>query len=276
MRRFLGGVATRRLIGIGFLLCAVAPALCPTTLTIAGGTTPENILFAVDGDLSTFSYYNVGFRIDPVLRNVLHGGATFNIWLFRFGIGALFSALDEGGVKYAPGLFGSIGIEAPGVFSLFVESGLNLFADLSSDGDVYLNYGKLEAAIWLPHVLFRVIMQKKSLRVEPAGDRDLDDSLIRYQALLDIFSKNFPLLITLGGGYEMTTAIITPLPSAAPSVRYQKRETISLFAFLEVSWSITPEFTVFLNSEVPVSSQGGEVLFKAAIGLKIMLSNFYR
>jgi hypothetical protein len=274
MRRLLGEVATRRLIGIVFLLCAVAPALRPATLTIAGGTTPENILFAVDGDLSTFSYYNVGFRIDPVLRNVFHGGATFNIWLFRFGIGAFFSALDEGGVKYAPGLFGSIGIEAPGAISLFVEYGLNPLADLSSDGDVYLNYGKLEAAIWLPHVLFRVIMQKKSLRVEPAGDRNLDNSLIRYQALLDIFSKNFPLLITLGGGYETMTAITTPLPNA--SVQYQEEEIASSFAFFEISWTITPEFTLFLNGEVPIPFQSGDVSFTGTIGLKIILSNFYR
>jgi hypothetical protein len=273
-------------IGIIFLLFlrAATPALFPTTLTAVGGIAlentsvklnMENTLVKLNGDLSTFSYYDVMFHIDPVLRNMFQGGATFNIWLFRFGIGALFSTFNEGGEKYAPGVSGSIGIESPGVISLYVEYGQNLFTDLNSDGEVYLNYGKVEAAIWLPHILARFIMQRKSLRVEPAGNYDLDDSLVRYQVLLDIFfRKTTPFFITLGGGRETLDKITEPLPGAAPSARRKETKTVSQFASIEASWKVNPDWTLFLNAEVPFSSQGGKTLFKAAAGFKVELSNF--
>jgi hypothetical protein len=275
MRCVLDKVLTRRSIGVVLFLCAVVPALFPTTLTIAGGTTPENIVAAIDGDLSTYSRYDVGFNIDPVLRKLVYGGATFNMWLFRFGIGAFFSAFNEGGVKYAPGFSGSVGIEAPGVISVYVEYGLNPFPHLSSDSEVHADYGKLEAAIWLPHIRPRFIMQRKSLTVEPAGNYFLDDSLVRYQVLLDIFFKTSPFLITLGAGTETLHKISKPLPTAAPSVRRKETETASTFASLEVSWNIYPAWTLFLNVEAPLSSQGETALFKAAVGLKIALSDFF-
>jgi hypothetical protein len=260
--------------GIVLLLFLRSAPLFPTTLTIAGGITPEDILVKLDGDLSAFSYYDIRFHIDPMLRNVLQGGATFNIWLFRFGIGALVSTFDEGGAKYAPGVFGSIGIEAPGALSLFVEYGQNLFPDLNSNGGVRLNYGKLEAAIWLPHVLTRFIMQRKSLAVKPAGNYDLDNSLVRYQVLLDIFFKTSPFVITLGGGHQTLDTVTEPIPGAALSVQRKETETISLFAFIGATWKIHTNWTLFLNVEAPISSQGGDALFKAAVGLKIDLSNF--
>jgi hypothetical protein len=270
MRRVMDKVSVRCVsIGVILLWCAAAPAVFPTTLTIAGGITPEDLLVKIDGDLSTFSYYDVGFRVDPVLHNMMYGGATFNIWLFRFGLGAFFSSFAAGGTKYAPGVSGSIGIEAPGVISVYVEYGLNPIIDLNDTGNVYLDYGKLEAAIWLPHIRPRFSMQRKSLRVEPAGTSNLDDSLIRYQVLLDIFFKTFPFLITLGGGQETLTKIITPLSSTAAR---RERVSTSLFAFMELSWEIHPDWTLFLNFEVPFASQGTAV-FRAAAGVKIALFN---
>jgi hypothetical protein len=265
-------------LAIALLLCAATPALPQTTLTLAGGITSEDIFVKLDGDLSAFSYYDIQFHIDPVLRNTLQGNLTFNIWLFRFGIGAFFSTFDEGGAKYAPGVSGSLGIEAPGALSVFVEYGQSLFADLSDEGDVRLNYGKLEATIWLPyvlHILPRFIAQRKSLAVEPAGNYDLEDSLVRYEALLDIFfNKAASFLITLGAGYQTLRTVTTPLPPAAPSARSWETEIVSQLALAGVLWKIHPDWTVFFNTEVPVSSQGGITNLKAAAGFKITLSNF--
>jgi hypothetical protein len=284
MRRILQRLSVRRLfmrrisIGTVLLLCAVAPALYPATaLTIAGGMPVEDTLSVkIDGDLSTFSYYDIGFTFDPVLRNLFFSSATFNIWLFRFGIGALLSVIDEGGVKYAPGVSGSIGIEAPGAISLYVEVGMNLLDDLVGGDDTIWNYGKLAAAIWLPHLRPQLIAQKKSLKVGPVVNYNLEDTLVRYQALLDIyFNKASPFFITLGGGYETLNTVIESIPAAPASVRRRETETVSLFATFDASWEIHPDFTLLLNVEVPVSSQGGDTLFKAALGLKIMLSNFY-
>jgi hypothetical protein len=117
-------------------------------------------------------------------------------------------------------------------------------------------------------------MQRKSLRVEPAGTSNLDDSLVRYQVLLDIFFKTAPFLITLGGGNETLTKITTSRPGSASSAWRSEEKIATFFAFTEVSWDIHPDWTLLLNFEVPLASRGPAALFKASAGVKIALSNF--
>jgi hypothetical protein len=280
MRRM---IMRRALIAGGavLLFCIAAPALYPAadSFTVSGGTSgslsvPDTVLvnIGLDGELSPFSYYHIGFETDPVFRATMRANATFNLWLFRFGVGAFFSTVEEQTeyeeeniVQYAPCLTGSIGIEEPGLISVFVEYGMNVLPDLIDNLIANMNYGKLEAAVWIPHVLVRGIIQRKSFTMDLAGLYQRRYSLLRYHGMLEFFFKTSPLQVSVGGGYETWERVTDTTDEYAES----------FFIAASVSYQISPDFTFLLDLEVPFTSHETAPFFKAAAGIKLSLSNFF-
>jgi hypothetical protein len=270
------------------LFFVLPPALYPHSLTISAGI--NNFMFnqkgklsqntfttlfnaAIDGEFSTFSRYKVAFENDPVLQNFVYGNTTFNLWLFRLGIGAFFDIPREG-TDYIPGVIGSLGIEIIGGFSAYVEYGQNAFTDLDKAGGVNLNYGKIEAAIWLPNILCRVIIQRKSFAMMPDKTYLRRDSLLRYQLTLDFSPKPSPILFTLGGGSETLEMSVEPAPNAVSPIPYPGDDFETYFALFGFSYTTSSGFTLFLNAEAPVPVSNRGVFFKAVVGFSLALPDF--
>jgi hypothetical protein len=277
-------IMRRALIAGGFVLflCAASPSLYPAadSLTLSGGGTsgslglPDTVLvnIGLDGELSPFSYYRVGFEIDPVFRATMRGNATFNLWLFRLGVGAFFSIVEEQTedeaediVQYAPCLTGSIGIEEPGLILISFEYGMNVLSGFVDNMMANLNYGKLEAAIWIPYVLVRGIVQRKSYTIDPAGLSQRRCSLLRYHGMLEFFFKASPLQVSIGGGYETWERVTGATNEYAESP----------FIATSIFYKINPDFTLLLDVEVPLVSNETAPFFKAVAGIKLSLSNFF-
>jgi hypothetical protein len=278
----------RTLAGIALFLCVLPAALYAHSLTLSGGV--DNFMYGqdsegsadvftlpslvpiinigIDGEFSTFSRYNLTFEKDPILRNVTSGNMTFNLWAFRLGVGAFMSMFNAKGEEYIPGVSGSIGLEIPGVFSAYVEYGLSVNPDANEPANINLNYGKVETALWLPGIIGRLIIQRKSFTMTPSDTLILNDSLLRYQVSLDFFSKSSTFQLTLGAGYETLERDIGPI---AGTLAPREEAFDTPFAFADLSFALNPDLAFLLNIEVPLSSAAAGYFFKAVTGFRFKM-----
>jgi hypothetical protein len=279
-----------RRASLWFALFLCAAALYPFSLTLTGGA--DNFVYdpngtnsantfslpslvpivnvAIDGEFSDFSRYKIAFESDPVLRKFFYADTIFNLWLFRLGVGAFLSVFNDGDEAYFPGVIGSIGLEIPGGFSVYAEYGMNIFTDLSKTGNIHLDYGKIDAALWLPFILCRFVMQKKSFAVTPSGRYIRTDSLVRYQLTVDLFSKSSTLALTLGAGIETLKRSIEPA-NAGSSIPFQDGNKEARFALLGISWELSPSLSFLGNVEIPFYPVAIGTFFKAAAGITITI-----
>jgi hypothetical protein len=282
-----------RRVSAGFvlLLCIFPAALYSHTLTLMGGMdnfmydqndvdylnrfrVPNPVLVinaGIDGEFSTFSSYNIRFENDPVLRYLASANTTFNLWAFRLGVGAFMSMFNEGNEAFVPGVSGSVGIELPGWISAYVEYGQNISTDLTKPGNISLNYGKLEAAIWLPRILCRFVMERKSFTTMPAETYSIRDSVFRYLVALDFFSKSSSFQLTLGGGYKTLERSIEPGSDPASTLLPVKSDESTTFGFANISLSLNPRIEFLLNVEAPFSRAATGIFLKTVAGFKITI-----
>jgi hypothetical protein len=282
------------IIGVVLFLCGFPVVLHAHSLTLAVGLdnfaynsgdlnsinrfrlpTPVLLFDAgLEGEFSTFSSYNIKFSNDSILRYLASANTTFNLWFFRLGVGAFMPLFNGGKEEYIPGIIGSIGFEIPGGFSAYIEYGQNAFADLSESKGIHLNYGKVEATIWLPHIMFQLVVHRKSFIRMPAVTYTIRDSLLRYQVSVDFFPKSSSFLFGFGGGYESLEKAIEPVPNINSPVPLLENAVDRLFVLANISIKFTPSFGFFLNADVPLSATAAGIFLKAITGFRIVLSDF--
>jgi hypothetical protein len=181
---------------------------------------------------------------------------------------------NKGDEAFVPGVTGSLGLEVPGLFLACIEYGQNIFTDLSESGNINMNYGKLEAAVWLPFVICRFAMERKSFTSVPTDTYFIRDSQLRYQASLDFFSKLSAFQLTLGGGLKTLEKSIEPVLPAGSSVQPLKNDATAQFAFVRLAYTLSPGFELLLDIEVPFSTTNNTLFLKALAGCRIALSDY--
>jgi hypothetical protein len=283
--------ASGKALWVVFFLCAAAPVLHPHALTFSGGI--DNFSFYpyitgiqstfvipspalalninINGEFSTFAYYNVGFELDPILRYYLRGDVSFNLGFFRLGVGAFLSMFNTGTEEYVPGVIGGLGIEIPLGLSLYIEYGLNTNIDLDEVGNINLNYGKIEAVAGSAPVRGRFVMQRKSFLEVLGNDRILKDSLVRYQGTLDFLFKPSPLLMSFGGGYQTLVRSVNPTPNTSSTVSGNEKSVEMGFFCASFTLAVNPRFELLLNMDVPLSVPID--YFKACAGISLIIAD---
>jgi hypothetical protein len=277
--------------GFAFVLFVFPVALYAHSLTFLGGL--DNFMYdpndtgaqnrfrlptpallvnaAIEGEFSSFSSYHIGFENDTVLHYAASANSTFNLWTFRLGIGAFMLLFNEGNEAYVPGVSGSLGLEIPGLVLASVEYGQNIFIDMSKSGNINANYGKLEAAIWFPFVLFRFSMERRSFTSTPTDTYAIRNALLRYQASLDFFSKLSAIQLTLGGGLKTVEKAVEPVLPAGSSMLPAKNDATVQFAFVHLAYTLSPGFELLLNIEAPISSTSNGLFLNALAGFRLTL-----
>jgi hypothetical protein len=223
----------------------------------------------IDGNFTTFSRYRLAFTVDPVLLSLLHGDVTFNLWFFKLGIGSFLSMFNEGEDEYVPGMTGSLGMEAAGVFSVSLEYGLNVFTDLTKIGNTNLNFGNIEILFWIPNVIVRLNMQRKSFTHAQSKEYTIKNALLCYRVVFDMFSKSSPLVVTIGGELKTTEKVVEPIGNA--QVSKLDNSINGIFFIAGLSLELNSVFDFILNAEIPiaVSAPGGFFMINAGFKIKL-------
>jgi hypothetical protein len=275
--------------GIVLFLCAFPVVLYAHSLTFTAGMDnfaydpgdldsadrfklpTQTVLFnaGIEGEFLTFSRYQVRFENDTILRYLASGSTIFNLWIFRLGAGGFVSLFSGGEKPYVPGVSGSLGIEIPGRILAYVEYGQSAFTDLTEPGNINLDYGKLETSLWLPFVVCRASAERKSFTSIPADTYTIRNSLLRYQAAVDFFSKSSPFQITFGVGQETLEKLIESIPHTGSSVFSLQEETSRVFAFCHLACKLNPRLEFLLNAEMTISTTATESIFKTVAGFRI-------
>jgi hypothetical protein len=226
---------------------------------------------AVQGEFTTSAYYTIGFELDNVLRYFLYGKTVFNLWAFRLGAGTFLSLFTEGEEPHIPGFFGSVGIELPGGLSLYAEYGLNAFTDLTLLGNTNLNFGNVNLTIWLPNVVMRLNMVRKSFAQARSVFYTIRNTSLRYEALLDIYAKAMPLIFTLGGGYKTFEKSLEAGPGYTGNPRSASMELF--FGTVGFDFELSQDFHILLNLEAAPPIVEG-FFFSAFLGFRIVSQNW--
>jgi hypothetical protein len=284
---------SRTSVVIVFIFFISSPDLFSGTLTLTGGAddfsfdyyendTPNIfrtpyympiVNVEMQGEFWNVAYYTAGFQLDPVLRYLLHGEAVFNLWAFRLGLGSFISMFTEGDEDHVPGFSGSVGIELPGGLTFFIEYGSNAFTDLSVLGNTNLHFGSVNLSIWMPHIVTHFRMFQKAFIQARGPAYTIGNSLLRYEAMLDIYAKTLPLIITLGGGYEDFTKSLAEIPGKNYAGEVRDSSLELLFGTLKLDIESSTDFHLLLSVESgpPISSG---FYFSAYVGFKIVSQNW--
>jgi hypothetical protein len=228
----------------------------------------------ISGDFSTFSSYNLEFIQDPVLRSLVRGDLVFNIWLFRLGVGTVVSMFNDADEDYIPGITGSLGLEAPGGVLVNVEYGINMYTDLSQPKNISLNFGKIEMAIWLPSIIMRFVMERKSFSQAQSNSTIVKNTSSRTMALFDLYSKSLPVEIFFGGGQQTFEKSIEHMPNTSPAALEQSEDLMAFFVAGGFTWTMSPGVALLFSAEIPVSNLTPGFFFKAEGGIRLTLSDF--
>ena len=252
------------------IAAAVSAAADPNSISITGGVdnfsydyeendTPNTFTIPImmpvgaaeiNGEWTTYAYYNVGFKVEKILRYLLYGGATFNLWLFRLGVGTFVSMFNQGDEEYVPGVSGSLGLEHPGGFSFSIEYGLNAFTNLSQIGNTNLNFGSVRVALWLPHIVVRASVSRNSFTQARGETYTIRNTVLRYEASLDFFGKLFPIVLRVGGGLHTIEKEIAEIPGASYTGIPRSDSREELFALVHFDFELSERAHFLLNLEV--------------------------
>ena len=158
--------------------------------------------FILRGDIASFWGFNIHVSRDNILWNSLYTKLTLDTDYFNVNFGPFIGMTDDWikGNTESPvfGLTGGIQIALPGVIFLSFDGSLALGSQFD-----FLSANTREAAevrlgFWLPNMIPSVSASLK--RYEQSL---INDELIRFQASLEFFGKNSPLILRFEAANEI-------------------------------------------------------------------------
>jgi hypothetical protein len=202
----------------------------------------------VKGELSDKMDFNVRLSRDNILQNTLIGSIKTTSDYFNIEFGPFAGMIDELS-KPEIGIIGSIQFAYPGIAFLSFGGSSSLgtgnFAFLNSN--TRESY-EIKVGIWLPKVIPSLSYNSKNYTKHLEDSTVICDELTRIQISADIFTKNFPVILTVDAGMETLTRSYT-----SDSSSETKDELTAIYAGVNVKWQITKPLKLIAGFEIPVT-----------------------
>ena len=200
--------------------------------------------FSLKNEISDVLGYKIKITRDSILQNNLIGNIIVNTENLNLEFGAFFGISDDF-KKPDLGITGGLELIFPGIIFLSVNGSTSL----SIKNELMGNYNRETAGakfgFWLPNLLPVFSADIKTYAREEENSLIIKDELIRFMFSVDIFAKNFPLLIHLDAGYGI-------LSRTYKNGNSDSFEIKNIFAGLEIRWQIIRQFRLIAGFEMPV------------------------
>jgi hypothetical protein len=212
-------------------------------------------LVRLEGDYSDIISFDVGFEMDPILRNRITTNISFNTDYIRLDIGPFMGAFNTKEKIINPGISSTLTLEIPGILSGSVSAASTLGAAVNTPGDYLQEMGEIALGFWIPHVICTLSLQSKAFTEQADTDLVTKDERIRYQLRADVFSKNVPYTVYVDMGYQsLKRSYIT---SVTDTDEYK-----SIYTGFEATLRLNSFFKLILGAEMPVYSWAEKPLTK--------------
>jgi hypothetical protein len=142
-----------------------------------------------------------GFYSDRVLRNIAYTTVSYVEGIMVIEVGPFFgyfnSELDP---ILKPGISASVKLDFPGI--LFIGT---LNTRLTADLDYIQERTSVNGGFYVENAICTLAMtQKKFTQINKDGN-EVDDSLLEFSFLTDLYQKNTPYRVNIGFAYQMLT-----------------------------------------------------------------------
>jgi len=158
----------------------------------------------VRGDLSDSMSFSVTAARDNILLNSLSFTLFNRTDNFRFEFGP-FIAIGDRLETPNTGIIGSIEITFPGIAFLSFGGSSTLGSGFDFTSTSFRETAEVKIGFWLPYIIPSISASTRSLTWKPEEYLTLRDTLTRFQASVDLFIKNIPIILRLDAGYEIYT-----------------------------------------------------------------------
>jgi hypothetical protein len=208
--------------------------------------------FYIKGEFSGKLGFIINGVRDSILRNSISAAISLKTDYFDISAGPIFG-MDDNLNDMEMGVMGSIGFAYPGIIFVSINGSKTFGSYLEFLSKNTRLAAEAKLGIWLPNIIPYLSASFKTY------DRPLDNSVtisdeqIRLQLNVEIFAKNFPLIIRLEGGYEILS-------------RTYKRETSitdelnAIYAGFDIKLQISKPFKFILGCEMPVYCKAKETM----------------
>jgi hypothetical protein len=146
--------------------------------------------------------YNYSFRVlyDPIWREMFFGDVGYHFGNVDMGLGFFVSDFDTTVMTHSVGFSGHVGFEFPGIFLVNVGAASSLDDGSWPPGASKRRRFSGRVGFWLPHIFITFDYETKEFtkHITDTLDTRIDSTL--YKGYVEIYSKNIPYRIRLGGG----------------------------------------------------------------------------
>jgi hypothetical protein len=200
--------------------------------------------FALKNEISDKLGYNIAIVMDNILLNSLNGKVTANTDYVNFEFG-LFAGIGDSLEKPDAGIMGKIKFFYPGVVFLSLHGSSTLGSKYDFTSGNFRETAGAELGFWFGNFIPAVSAEVKGITRKPENAMTIHDELIRLHLGVDIFAKNFPVILRAGAGYEILTRSYNGADGEITG------GLNALFAGLELELQVTKSLRITAGCEVP-------------------------
>jgi hypothetical protein len=167
--------------------------------------------------------YNYSFRVlyDTLWREMFFGDVGYHFGNVDVGLGFFVSDFDTTVMTHSLGFSGRAGFEFPGIFLINVNVASSLDDGSWPPGASQRRQFVGRIGFWVPHILITFDYETKEFTKHVTDTLDISTNLTLYKGYVEIYSKNVPYRLRLGGGMQELQREVTIDDVVAESVSVQ-------------------------------------------------------
>jgi hypothetical protein len=245
-------------------------------LSFVGDNFDWGISVFADHQLTDALRIDMGFYSDQILRNVAYTTISYVEGFVSFTVGPMFgyfnSNLDP---ILKPGISALIKLDFPNLLFLGIGADSTINTRLSTDKDYIQEKTSIVGGFYVPNAICTLAMTQKKF-TQLLGGIEVDDSLLEFSFLADIYKKNTPYTLNVGFAYQI-------LSKNFVGVSQQELGSILVKAALEIN--ITEAIFLVVGADASVYTYGYAALiavptpfftFNSHAGIKLNIDRFFQ
>ncbi|MCL2196052.1 MAG: hypothetical protein FWB77_00395 [Treponema sp.] len=198
-------------------------------------------------DVTESIFLNVNLVRDNILQNSLDVKLTSRTDRFKFEFGPFLGVTDDFEIPDI-GVIGELELTFPGIFFVSISGSSTLGAEFDFFSANSRETAGAKAGFWIGNFIISVSANYKNLTRQKNEYLIVSNTLIKFNAGLDFYAKNFGVSGSIFGGYQIYKS------EYRRGTLLDSDELSAWYAGAQFNWQITQPLQIKLGFELPVKN----------------------